>query len=117
MPIEAPRGQKRCAAAGCSELFFPKTKRRRYCSERCYKRQWWRDKNGARGLESRRFDACPHGHDRSPENYFPKGSHRCRLCWNKYMRKYRKRRYHSDPEYRSKVLAETAAYKARRRAS
>lgn len=75
-----------CEARGCGNPVPPKThtggKPRRFCSTQCAKRTWDRNKDGTkRTIEEARYDKCPHGHDRSPENTgYYKGSPYCRVC-------------------------------------
>ncbi len=102
----AEKDEVRCANPACSVTFSPFNGGRRkvYCTAAC-KNQHWSQRHkakrseGAQGrtLKSKRYDTCPHGHDRSPENaVWEKGSKgkpvlRCRECLNRKARDRRAR--------------------------
>lgn len=96
----APKDTKRCEAEGCSNVFVPNRRGRpqKYCSKTCRMTQRDRRREGRRTLQSKRFDTCPHGHDRSPENeVWEMGSRgkpvlRCRECLKEKQRARRARK-------------------------
>lgn len=80
-----------CAAKGCSNLVPPQRGGplpKRFCCARCKQTEYDRVSRGSeRTLKNKRFDRCPKGHDRSPENvvYQNNGKQlvlRCRVCLN-----------------------------------
>ena len=107
---KAPSGEHRCAARGCTNTFIPWGKRNQiYCSQKCGAR----DRRELAGRYGKRYDKCPNGHDRSPENvaYRKSGAIYCRAC----NREAAVAKYSSDPEYRErKVLAERERRAARK---
>lgn len=100
---------RRCARAGCSNQFRvpdgtgkgSNQTRKRYCSKGCNATAR-KHRRGVRSRQSRRFDTCPAGHDRTPENTYeyviasgPKkgmAARRCRICFNEAQRRWRERR-------------------------
>jgi len=94
-----PKGVKRCEANGCANTFVDlhRGHPRHYCSKTCRMTQRGRRRKGRRSLDSKRYDTCPHGHDRSPENAaWGKGVKgklvlRCRVCIKEKQRAYRAR--------------------------
>lgn len=68
----------------------------------------------APAIRIRRSGACARGHEANAENryYWPDGRSYCRVC----ERERERVRYLTDPEFRQRKLATTAAAKARRRA-
>lgn len=108
---EARVPTNRCARGGCSNTFDPSPtgyrgvaggKRRLYCSPACQSAQSKREGSGHRTLGGKRYDTCPQGHDRSPENTIeyvkksgPKAGYverKCRLCALEKQREYRARK-------------------------
>ena len=96
-----------CERRGCSHTFVvpdpaggkgSNQTRKRYCSAGCYATAL-KHRKGVRSQVARRFDTCPSGHDRSPENVYeyviksgPKAGYtvrRCRPCFNSAQRAYR----------------------------
>ena len=104
------KGWRRCARGGCVKVFPLRDPEggkgsyhpnRRYCSDGCAATDA-KHQRGARSQLSRRFDQCPSGHDRSPENVYEytirsgkkAGTRvrRCRICFNNAQRAYRAER-------------------------
>lgn len=89
-----PKGERRCERDGCSAVFAPTMPWQRFCSQQCQRAQWRNEHSeGARTMKSRRYDQCPQGHDRSPENTqwildkrSGKLKPRCRVCFNEHRR-------------------------------
>lgn len=86
-----PKGYARCQLVGCSEIFpSPNARgvRQKYCSKKCKQHASQARRRGFRSQLSRRFDTCPAGHDRSPENTYivnhksGQVEYRCRVCEN-----------------------------------
>lgn len=67
---KAARGSRRCARTGCSNIFVPRKggHPQRFCSPVCKYTHHSAERRGSRSRENRRYDTCPAGHDRSPEN-------------------------------------------------
>lgn len=90
-------GFHRCERDGCANIFpeNPRGRPKRFCSKRCRDTVGLRRRRDARSQTSRRYDTCPAGHDRSPENTYTyvnsKGypSLRCRVCTREYQRERR----------------------------
>lgn len=96
----APPGSIRCGRRGCGTLFKPGMPWARYCSKNC-KMAEQRHRRSEREQRPQRYghryDTCPNGHDRSPENVYerPNGSIACRAC----RREAAQAKYASDPAH------------------
>lgn len=94
-----------CAADDCTTRFVPNNPRQRYCQERCYKRQWQRDRyrNDPEWREHKRAQKARYNAETA-----------------EYRRRVEQRRYRSDPEkYRAaawrRYWADPEKYRARTR--
>lgn len=98
---------RRCERKGCTNVFLvpdpeggkgSNQTRKRYCSRACNATAR-KHRKGVRSQKERRFDTCPAGHDRSPENTYvytiksgAKAGYevrRCRICFNEAQRRWR----------------------------
>lgn len=87
--VERLQPPHRCARPGCSKI-FPAGRyadRKKYCSRKCKGQASQARTRGFRSQLSRKYDRCPAGHDRSPENvreYVHRKTgqveHRCIIC-------------------------------------
>mgnify|MGYP001407000648 CR=1 FL=1 len=111
-----------CARVGCSNTpppSKPRGGRRIYCSRPCLmsaardRRRERQTGNPVRTKKNRRYDKCPRGHDRSPENvsFDKRGKIGCRECHRNDMRA-----LYQDPEYRARKVEASRAYRARKKA-
>lgn len=107
-PGQPPRfsERKRCAAKGCSVYFKPRARWHRYCSQACGQRA----RHQKSGRYGSRYDTCPAGHDRSPENVRERGDGTiaCRACGRERERE----RYQRDEAHRERRIAAARSQRA-----
>ena len=111
------RKTRRCECPGCSNEFTPEPRgahQAKFCSPTCkvkaYRaRRRIREERPAR--YGTRYDRCPNGHDRSPENIGTKrnGGQYCKACSREKMKAKMQ-----DPAYREQTRLKEAARRAAR---
>lgn len=111
---------KRCERTGCSEVIVTKKQGygKKYCGRACKHAAWRVRQKKREGTKSRygtRWDTCPHGHDRSPENtrYRENGSPTCRAC----DRAKEARRYATNPDHAERKRQYMRDLRAKRKAA